>query len=143
MRWTKNALTMAVHQKEKEQNTKQVQAATIDHIKETQKQKRDTVKEITKDMKMQRESLQQRLAERRKKVDQKNRMNNSMMQTTHTLQTIGDQLKKQPLNTNDTIKAQYGDSPYGDSYNAKKRNTHYNKQTTPKSAQGRIGPQFG
>ena len=52
MRWTKNALTMAVHQKEKEQNTKVVQAATIDHIKETQKQKRDTVKEITKDMKM-------------------------------------------------------------------------------------------
>ena len=49
-RKAKNVMSATLHQKVSEQNLKYVQVATIDLIKESQKQKRETVKHINTDL---------------------------------------------------------------------------------------------
>lgn len=56
-RRAKHMMSVAIHQSTQGEKDEQTQAETIDNIKETQKKKREVVRKISQDMRMQKESL--------------------------------------------------------------------------------------
>lgn len=87
IRKAKNAMQATIHQKGEEQNSQVKQEETLNQIQKAQKTKQETKKEVESDIKEQKESLQQRLAERRRRATAKGNMNNSVIlqQTSNAL----------------------------------------------------------
>ena len=78
--------------------------STENLIQESQKQKREAAKQIGADMQMQRESVQQRLAERRRRSSQAGKMNNSVLiQTSQSLNLLSSALADKKARMTGTV----------------------------------------
>lgn len=86
-------------------------------LQDHQKSKKDAIKTINTDVKMQRESLQQRLADRRRRSTMKGQMNNSMVENSNSLKAFGNSLKesRSSVQGEDYVKKIISDStkPFG------------------------------
>lgn len=147
-RKAKIAIQANVHQQEQEANSEKANTKTIDNIKATQSQRRATIRIVNADMQDQRESLQQRLAQRRKRATSKNVFNNSVIETSTGLRNAAGNMGRPPKPmTSSVLKP---DGPKEDyvkkiiSQSIRGFRVQSDKPSgTPKSALLNKGPQFG
>ena len=93
MRKQKIAMQANLHQIEKQASRPKEENKNKAQLQDHQKSKKDAIKTINTDVKMQRESLQQRLADRRRRSTVKGQMNNSMVDHSNSLKAFGNSLK--------------------------------------------------
>ncbi len=93
MRKQKIAMQANLHQIEKKASRPKEEIKNKVQLQDHQKSKKDAIKTINTDVKMQRESLQQRLADRRRRSTIKGQMNNSMVENSNSLKAFGNSLK--------------------------------------------------
>lgn len=117
MRKQKIAMQANLHQMEKKAARPKEEIKNKAQLQDHQKSKKDAIKTINTDVKMQRESLQQRLADRRRRSMIKGQMNNSMIENSNSLKAFGNSLKenRNSVQGEDYVKKIISDStkPFG------------------------------